>query len=325
MREILHAYGPSYDYPSKGSTRVRHQSEVAKNSYLFMWKSQFSLFKFSTKLAFVGFLFTVPALIYFIWWVFIPIFYGLGLSFTQDTLLSPPKFNGLQNYVFLFKNLQFWGAVWITFLYGLEVVIPTLVVAFVIAWLISKVKRGHSFFLSAVYIPFVVPTVATAVIFELFMQPYGLLNQVLHTQLGWFTNPRVALIAVSIVTIWSLVGYYVIIFLAGLQQVSSDLVDAASIDGASSINQLRHVILPMIRPTLLFASVTCFAQILVNFTQPFVLTQGGPGTATMTVPLLIYKMAFQYSEAGKGSALAVVMLIVSLILTWMQFRLLREK
>lgn len=256
--------------------------------------------------------------------MFIPIFYEFGLSFTDYNLLSAPKFNGISNYAYLLFDTEFWDTLWRTFVYGVEVVIPSLVIAFIMAWMMSRVRHGQALFLAALFIPFVVPTVASSIIFELIMQRYGLLNSVLHTNFAWLTDPSIAMAAVSIATVWSTVGYYVVIFLAGLQQIAEEILDAARIDGATSFQTIRHVILPSMRPTILFASVMCLASVITNFSTPYVLTQGGPDNATLIAPLLIWKMAFKYYQAGGAAAMAFVLLIISSFLTWIQFRLLRE-
>jgi multiple sugar transport system permease protein len=276
-------------------------------------------------LAWTGALFTVPTIIYFAWWVIIPMFYGLGLSFTNDSLLAPPQFIGLQNYLSSFHDPEFVATIVRTVVYVIEVTIPTLALSLALAWLINRVVRARALYLTLFFLPFVIPAVASSVIFELILQPYGIFNQFLHIQVGWLANPRYAMIGLSIVTVWNLVGYYVVIFLAGLQQVPQELLEAARIDGAGSFQSFWHVVMPLMRPTLLFASVTTIANVLTNFTQPYVMTHGGPGNSTTVMPLLIYREAFEYSKAGQASAMAVLLLIASLILTWIQFRLLSDR
>jgi len=276
-------------------------------------------------LAWTGALFTVPTVIYFAWWIIIPMLYGLGLSFTNASLLAPPQFIGLQNYITSFHDPEFVNSVVRTVVYVIEVTIPTLALSLAIAWLINRIVRARALYLTLFFLPFVIPAVASSVIFELILQPYGIFNQFLHIKVGWLANPSLALIGLSIVTIWNLIGYYVVIFLAGLQQVPHELLEAARIDGAGSFQSFLNIVMPLMRPTLLFASVTTIANVLTNFTQPYVMTHGGPGDSTTVLPLLIYREAFQYSKDGQASAMAVLLLIASLILTWVQFRLLSDR
>jgi ABC-type sugar transport system permease subunit len=274
-----------------------------------------------SSLAWVGAIFGLPATIYFAWWIFSPMLYGIWLAFTNENWLVPPHFVGLSNFSTVFADPQFWQSAEITLLYAVEVVIPGLLIALVLAILVNTIKKGHRIYLTAFFLPFVVPSVASSIVFEMLMQPGGLIDQVFHLSVSWLTNSSMALVAVAIVTVWNMVGYYVVIFLAALQQVSNELVEAGRIDGTSMWQSVRYIVLPLIRPTLLFALVTATAVTLTNFTQPYVLTNGGPGVATTTLPLLIYKDAFQYSSAGQASAVAIVLLVFSLLLTWTQFRI----
>lgn len=266
-----------------------------------------------------------PTVAFFALWVFGPAIYGLYLSMTDASLLAPPQFIGLANYGSLLSSSLWWGSVERTVAYAAEVVIPTLVVSWAIARLAMRCSRGRAFFMTVYFLPYVIPGVAAALVFGLLFQRYGVVNQVLHLALPWLTNPSFALYAVSIATIWSFIGYYTVIFMAGYQQLPPDLVEAAHLDGATVGRLIRYVELPMLRPTILFSTVTCVAGVLSNFATPFVMTQGGPGRATTTLPLLIYDEAFSYSSAGLGEAMAIVLVAASVVITVLQLRILRER
>lgn len=281
--------------------------------------------RFGRRLGWVGLLFAVPALIYFAWWIIGPMFYGIWISFTNENWFSRPQFVGLANFTAMFQSPEFWHTLERTGLYLIETVIPGLLLAFVIAWIINQLRRGRMIFLAAFFIPFVVPTVASAIVFEMLLQPSGIIDQFFHLRVNWLTNPHYALLGLSIVTIWNLVGFYIIIFLAGLQQVNPEVLEASTVDGANTWQTLSRIVVPLMRPTILFAMVTSTATILTNFTQPYVLTNGGPGHSTLVLPLLIYQEAFTYSSGGEASAMALALLVASVILTYFQFKVVRQK
>ncbi len=272
------------------------------------------------RLSVIGFLFTLLALVYFIIWVFGPMIYGAWISLTNENWFAPPQFVGLTNFFTLAISLQFWHTVGRTGVYIAETVVPSLAIAFLIAWGIHLVSHGRLFFLTVFFIPFVIPTVASAIMFEMLLQPSGLVDQVLHIHISWLTNPAFAMVGLSIVTVWNLVGFYVVIFLASLQQINREVIEAAQVDGVTAWRLVWQIVLPLLRPTLLFALVTCTATVLTNFTQAYVLTNGGPGNSTLVLPLLIYRQAFTFSAAGNASAMALVLLIASIGLTYLQFK-----
>jgi multiple sugar transport system permease protein len=261
-----------------------------------------------------------PAFIYFVMWVFLPLAYGIYLSFTNSTLTNSPQLVGLSNYRTLWEDPLWWGSLKRTFVYVGEVVVPTLVLAFIMARLAIYCRRGRSVLMSIYFLPYVIPGVVAALIFSSLFQPYGLVNTVLNIQVAWLSDPSTAMYAMSIVTVWSLVGFYVVIFMAGFQQISREYIEAARLDGATTLQLIRRVELPLIRPTLIFSAITAIAFVMTNFGTPFVLTDGGPANATTTLPLLIYNETFNYSNAGVGSAMAVVLFLISIVLTAVMLR-----
>jgi ABC-type sugar transport system permease subunit len=256
-----------------------------------------------------------PALVYFLMWVFIPLVYGIYLSFTNSTLINTPQLIGLENYRTLWHDPLWWSSLTRTFVYVGEVVVPTLALAFVMARLVVNCRRGQGLLMSLYFMPYVVPGVVAALVFASIFQPYGIVNTGLGLHVSWLSDPGTAMYAMSITTIWSLIGFYVVIFMAGFQQISREHLEAARLDGASTLQLVRHVELPLMRPTVIFSAVTAIAFVMTNFGTPFVLTDGGPANATTTLPLLIYNETFTYSSAGVGAAMAVMLFLLSVILT----------
>jgi multiple sugar transport system permease protein len=276
--------------------------------------------KHNYKRAAFGLAMLAPAGIYFVMWVFLPLCYGIYLSFTNSTLTNTPQLVGLENYRTLWEDPLWWGSLKRTFIYAGEVVVPTLLFGFIMARLAIYCRRGRSVLMSIYFLPYVIPGVVAALIFSSIFQPYGLVNTVLNIQVSWLSNPHTAMYALSLATIWSLVGFYVVIFMAGFQQISREHIEAARLDGASTFQLIRKVELPLIRPTVIFSTITALAFVLTNFGTPYVLTDGGPANATTTLPLLIYNETFNYSQAGVGSAMAVVLVLISIVLTVVMLR-----
>lgn len=266
-----------------------------------------------------GFLFALPFAAYILVWICVPAAYGLWISLTNNTLIGPSRFIGLSNYRNLLKSSAFWSSLDLTAQYMLWVVPITLVVAFIGAYSISRVRRGSAFFSTIFFIPYIIPAVASAIVFELLLPQGGLIDQVFHLHIAWLTTPGDSMIALSLTTAWSLMGFYVLIFFAGLQSLPRAVLEAALIDGASPMQRLWRVELPLLRPTILFAGVTSIAFVFTNFTTVFVLTQGGPGATTQILPIFIYQYAFEFSQAGLASAAAMMMFAVSLVFVGIQF------
>jgi ABC-type sugar transport system permease subunit len=219
----------------------------------------------------------------------------------------------------LFGNSQFWSSVRLTGEYMILVVPITLTVAFIGAYCISRVRRGGALFSTIFFLPYIIPAVASAIVFELLLQQGGLIDQVFHLHVAWLTTPGDSMIALSLTTAWSLMGFYVLVFYAGLKSLPREVLEAADIDGTSPFQRLWMVELPLLRPTILFAIVTSIAYVATNFTTVFVLTQGGPGITTDILPIYIYQNAFEFSQAGFASAAAIMMFAASLTLVGIQF------
>lgn len=260
----------------------------------------------------------LPAFAFFLLWVYLPAMYGFYLSFTDSSLVTAPNFVGGANYARLASDPLFWASLWRTVVYALEVVIPTLAIGIGLARLVVRISRGRTLLMTIYFLPFVIPGVVTALVFSLLFHQYGLVNQIMGTRIAWLQDESVAMIALSVTTIWSMVGYYTVIFIAGYQQVPAELIDASKIDGANSWGQFRYVEMPALRPTLLFGVISATAAVLTDFGTPFILNQGGPNYATTTLPLYIYNQTFGYSGTGYGEAISMVLLGLGLLLTMAQ-------
>jgi multiple sugar transport system permease protein len=264
----------------------------------------------------------------------VPIFASLALSATDFDIYavaSPAntRFVGLRNYTDLLQNPLFWTAVGNT-LYFVVVGGPLSVAASLGAALLvnSRLTRAKGFFRAVYFVPVVTTLVAVAVIWRYLYDPrFGLLNYGLHflgiRPIDWLGNPHWAMPSIILMTVWKNFGYNMLIFVAGLQAISQDLYDAALVDGASAIQRFRHVTLPMLGPTFLFVSVTTMIGYTQLFSEPYVMTQGGPLHATYSIVLYMYEEGFRWWHLGYAASIAFVLFALVLGGTLIQRRLRR--
>jgi ABC-type sugar transport system permease subunit len=167
--------------------------------------------------------------------------------------------------------------------------------------------------------------VVSAIVWGLLYRPSGVVNNALGfigvDSLPWLASAEYALHGIAIVSVWGGFGYATLILLAGLQSIPPEYGEAAAIDGASRWRVVRDITLPLLAPRLLFVTATTVAALLTSFVVPYVMTNGGPGTATRVLPLLIYQTGFEFLRAGQASAMAFILLLITLIFTALQFRL----
>lgn len=238
-----------------------------------------------------------------------------------------PTFIGLGNYVNLFTNPDFHQVLVNTAIYVLGTVPLSIVLAFVIALLLNRRVPGVGLWRLAFFHPNILPMVSAATIWMFFFTPdYGLFNTTLQF-LGyqgpqnWTANPDLALMAVMIVALWKNAGYYMIFYLAGLQNLPTDVFEAAALDGASWWQQLWYIAVPLLRRTTLFISTIAFISAFQTVDHIFVLTQGGPGMASTTLLYWLWQVRFEYQDVGRSAALTVILVAVLLIFTVTNFTL----
>jgi len=292
------------------------------------WRNR--LYRFYNSQAFVAFLFLlVPVLLLAalkIW----PVFYNLYLSFTRYELFEPPRFVGLKNYNYVFSNKTAFQSIINTLLFTIEAVPIGTALALIIAKLLDQSIRGRVFLRTLYYLPVVSSVVVSAMIWRWIYSPqHGLLNYLLGIvgipPQNWLNDPNLALISLVIVTIWGSIGSNMVIFLAGLQDIPKDILEAARVDGANPVQSFLLITVPLMRPVILFVVVTFTISIFRNFGLIFMLTQGGPFNRTNTMVWEVYQNVFGYLRLGRGAAISVVMLVIVLALTLISFRVLRER
>jgi len=277
-----------------------------------------------------GYLFLSPALIGLVVFVLGPMLYAFGLSFVRWDLIRPnPRFVGLDNYVTVLSSAEFWRALWVTAIYTVGTVPPSMAIGLALGLLLNRRIPGRGAFRAICFIPSITSLVAVAVVWAWIFHPdFGLLNAALQTvgiQGGrWLGSPRDALPALMVVAIWRHVGYDMVIFLAVLQAIPRDLLEAATVDGAGPWQRFRSVILPLLAPTTLFVLVISVIDSFQVFTTVDALTQGGPAGATTVLLYHLYEVAFVKFEMGRASAIAYVTFALVMALTALQLRLGRD-
>ena len=270
-----------------------------------------------------GWLFVSPAVVLIGLFGVVPIVWSFVLSFQQNDLVTPGTWIGLDNYRRLAHDPMFADSVRRTIVYTLLFVPLTLVGALAISVALNRRLVGMRFYRTAVFTPVVTSTVATAVIFTWLLDPYfGPVNAVLD-RVGiapqqFFQSPDQALYCIVAMTVWGWVGFCVIIYLAALQGVPRELVEAAEIDGAGRWRVFRRIQLPLLGPTTLFLVVWLTINSLQLFDEIYVTTRGGPLMATSVVVYYLYQQAFSFFEAGYATAIAYVLFLGILALTVVQ-------
>ncbi len=274
-------------------------------------------------------------------WYILPIFIGLSvftvgpvvasliLSFTHYGISETPTFIGTANYVELLRSSLFWQVLGNTLYYVLLYVPASIVVSLALALLIEKKIRGIAIFRTIYFLPVVTSMVAGAIIWSwLYNSDIGLLNYILSllgiTGPKWLQDPHWALPAIAIMSIWKNAGYNMMIFLAGLSTIPKDYHEAARLDGARSWYRFLYVTLPLLSPVTFFVLAVTTIGAFQVFEQTFVMTNGGPGTSTLTLSYYIWQTAFKFFDLGSASALGYLFFVLIVIVTALQF-LIRRK
>lgn len=276
-----------------------------------------------------GYLFLTPWLLGFFGLFIGPGLYSFYLSFTKYDVLSAPVFISLKNYSDMFsKDDLFWSSLARTAYFALVSVPLSVIGSMLLAILLNAKLRGITAYRTLFFMPSLVPIVASVVLFKVLLDSdFGLVNQGLRglgmdNPPGWFADSYWAIPSLILMRLWgSLGGTQMIIFLAGLQGIPTELYDAAAIDGANSWQSTRHVTIPLLTPTIFFNTVLGVIGALQTFAAAFVATQGGPAFATWFFALHIWKQAFDYFNMGYAAALAWFFALIIVALTLIQMRL----
>ncbi len=270
-----------------------------------------------------GWAFVTPAVILIAVFALIPIGWSLLLSLQANNLIAPAHYVGLANYRALAKDPQFRSAIGHTLLYTVVFVPVSVFGALGLAVALNRRIRGIRFYRLAVFVPLVTSTVATGIIFLWLLDPtFGLVNYLLHAvglpQQQFLQDPNQALWCIVAMTVWGWLGFDVIIFLAALQGIPAELLEAAEMDGASRWSTFRSIVIPLLGPATLFLVVWSTINALQLFDEIYVTTRGGPLGSTTVIVYYLYQQAFQFFNGGYGAAIAYVLFVAILIVTLVQ-------
>jgi multiple sugar transport system permease protein len=278
-----------------------------------------------------GVLFVAPTAVIVAGLFLVPLAILVYMSFMDWPLLGSPTANGIDNYRHLAHDSQFLGAITFTLLYTAITTVVLFAIAFVLVAISNSRRRGSRFYRTAFFLPYVVGTAAASTMWWVDVSDrLGVFNQglqsagLIHQPVGFLDTPGKALFTVVTLVVWKFVGFQVIVLLVGVQSIPGELYEAARVDGASTLQRLRYITVPGLKPTLALLTVLSVTGSLLAFDQFYVLTHGGPDNSTMTVVLALYNKAFQSFRLGDAAAEAVVLLVALIVLNVVQLRLLRR-
>ena len=311
---------PSSARPSRAEERVA-PVPARRRSVLWRMRRNWSAYVFLS----------VPLLLFMVFTVFALLF-AFYLTFHEWSALEPETpFVGLRNYQDMIADESFRGAIVNTFYFTAVSVPCTMALGLLVALLLNLPLRARGFLRTLYFLPVVTPFVVVAIIWKwIYNGDFGLFNyyllktHVIQQPLLWLADQNLAMPAVILMSIWSGVGFSMVIYLAALQAIPEDLYEAARVDGASGLSRLLHITVPLLRPTTLFLAVIGIIGAFQVFTQIFIMTSGGPAERTTTVVYFIYLAAFKFYEFGYASTLSFGLLAILLVFTIIQLRIYRR-
>jgi multiple sugar transport system permease protein len=301
------------------SSQLRRSGLVARVSYPFATRSR-------RRRLLIAYTFMLPSMIIMAVFMFYPLIWAAVLSLTNYSFFGASQFIGLGNYTHLFHDPQFWGDLGNTIYYSAVTTPVSVVLALGLALLLNR--RGlpaRGVLRAAIFLPAVVSLAVAAIPFRLMFTPsiglitYWLAQLGFHTT-DWLDSTTWAMPAVIIVGIWKNVGFYMVIYIAGLQTIPPEYYEAARIDGASPWQRFRSITLPLLSNTTMFVTIISLIASFQAFDQIFVMTQGGPAFSTETLVMLIYRQGFQNFQMGYASAIGYVLVLIILVFSLLQMR-----
>jgi len=276
----------------------------------------------------VPYLFVLPAIILYLVFKVVPVVGGFYLALLQWDGLNPPKFVGLQNFADMLNDKLIALALLHNVQYAAGTVTLKLSISLLLALLVNQGLRLRGFYRTALFMPVVMSFVVVSVLWS-WMLDYrvGLINRILSAiGLGslirsWLADPKIVLKTLMVVDVWKWYGFHMVIFLAGLQTINVELYEAARIDGASRWQQFKSITLPLLQPVMLVNLTMCLTGAFGVFDIPFVMTEGGPGNATLVLALHIYIRGFKFYKFGYGTAMSYALTLLIAIITAIEVKL----
>ena len=279
-------------------------------------------------LNFTPYLFLLPALLLLLFTVFIPAIQAFSLSFTQYDydITQAPQWVGLDNFQRLLKDPVFWFTLTNTILYLFGVVPLLVILPLLLAILVNNKLKGISWFRLAFYVPVVISMVVAGIAWKALYSSNGLFNQILEKiglseGIPWLTSPDLAIWSVMLVTIWKGLGYYMVIYLAGLQAIPEELYEAAAIDGSDGWLKHWDITIPLMRPYLLLVAVISSIAATKVFEEVYIMTQGGPLNRSKTIVYYVYERAFEDLDINYACTIGLILFLIILILSFINLKI----
>ena len=269
-----------------------------------------------------GWLFILPTVIGLVVLNIIPIIQTFYQSFFKTGDFGKGNiFVGLENYSKVFGDHEVWQSLINTFKYAIVEVPFSIIIALVLAVLLNRKMKGRGVYRTLIFLPMVAAPAAVAMVWRwLFNSDFGLLNNVFHTNVKWVSDPKIAVFSIAVIGIWSIIGYNMVLFISGLQEIPHDYYEAAEIDGATGIKSFFHITVPLLSPTIFFVLVTRVIGSLQVFDLMYmVMDKSNPALEkTQSLVYLIYKYAFINKNMGYGATIVILLLIITMIITVFQ-------
>ena len=271
----------------------------------------------------------LPGIPFLLFWI-LPLLSSVWLSFTNWDYISPSfDYVGIGNYTDLLTSSEFQQALKNTLIFAVASCVPILFFGFIFALMINRLKQTSKFLQGLMFVPWITPMIGMSIVWSWMFNPQvGPINAVLEMlglpQPNWLTDSKVAIWAVIIVTVWKNIGWAMLFFSDGLSKIPMSLFDVADVEGTSWWKRIRYIIIPMVSPTTLFLLIIITLDSLQAYDQINVLTQGGPSGSTRTLLYYYYQLAFEQFNMGSATALAVLILVLSAILSFVSIRLTKK-
>lgn len=277
----------------------------------------------------IPYIFIAPNVLVFTVFVFAPILFAFYMSLNEWSLIGSPIFVGLENYLDLGTDPEFWRSFANTGVYTLGTVPTSIALGLLVAVGLNRKLPGRALLRSIYFVPVIISLVATALIAAwMFNDNYGVINAVLDAAgvggVAWLSSAKWAMPSLIITTLWIRLGFNMVVYLAALQSIPTELYDAAKVDGATSWRQFRHITWPLLGPTTFLLVVLNVIYSLHVFDLIYVMTGGGPGFSTTVLVQYVYQTAFTEGEMGYASAIGVVLYLLLLVFTVFQWRVTRQ-
>ncbi len=281
--------------------------------------------RMKTKEAIIGYLFLLPALIGFVTFLFVPTVTSFVMSFFEWDIVTDPLFIGTDNFSTAFSDPLFWNAIFVTLQYMIYHIPASLILAFIMALALRQKIKGVGLFRAAFIIPWITTPIVASFIWKWLLDPnFGAINYFTKTYIGLDLGPMVStdwfpMASIAVINMWIFCGYHMMVFTAGLGNIPPSLYEASRIDGANALQNTLRITVPLMRPTIMFAVITSVIGSFQIFDLSYGMYQGGPGDLTRVYYYYLYDNAFLFFKMGYACALAVILFIILVVCTLVQY------